>query len=277
MNPTETTGLTTATPRGRLRRLQVGLVVGLAAATMAPIATHAQTTDGSAQPVDDGSAQPVTAVGDYVTTTVPAPSLDVSAFSPECIRDAPFIRYAIVPRGFVPTSTQATLEIKDRNGRLVKTQVVNSFSGSIVWPGASVDSSGNATDWPGWKRANDGVSWIPDPADAFLREGLTITVTVNRSATATVSYPAVTSPCANPPGNSPPTTTVPGQSPPTTVCVPGRNNDSNPADDCVELPRTGGNGSGNALVIGAAALLAGLLFLTAARRRREPGSSPSTS
>jgi len=271
MNASETTEFTTATASGRWRRLQVGLLVGLAAATMAPIATHAQTSDDP--------AQPVTAGGDYVTTTVPQSSLDVSGFSPECIRTAPFIRYAIVPRGFTPTSTQATLDIKDRNGNLVRTQVVNSLSGTITWPGASVDSSGNATDWPGWQRANDGVSWIPDPTDAFLREGLTITVTVAPSVSpvATVSYPAVTSPCANPPGTSPPTTTVSGQSPPTIVCVPGQNNDRNPADDCVELPRTGGNGSGNTMLIAAAALLAGLLFLTAARRRREPGSSPSIS
>ena len=271
MNAGTTLRLTTATGRGRWSRLQVGLVVGLAAATMAPITTHAQT--------GGDPAQPVTAGGDYVTTTVPQSSLDVSGFSPECIRTVPFIRYTIVSRGFTPTSTQATLDIKDRNGNLIKSQTVSSFSGSVVWPGASVDSSGNATDWPGWKRAGDGVSWIPDPTDAFLREGLTITVTVNPSvsAVAAVSYPATTSPCANPPGNSPPTTLVPGQTPPTTVCVPGQNNDRNPADDCAELPRTGGNGSGNAMLIGGATLLAGLLFLTATRRRREPGSSPSIS
>jgi len=271
MNASTTTGFTTATARKRWRRVHVGLLVGLTAATMAPIATHAQT--------GGDPAQPITAGGDYVTTTVPRSSLDVSGFSPECIRTAPFIRYTIVPKGFTPTSTQATLDIRDRNGNLIKSQTVSSFSGSVIWPGASVDSSGNATDWPGWKRAGDGVSFIPDPTDAFLREGLTITVTVNQSvsAVATVSYPAVTSPCANPPGGSPPTTTVPGRTPPTTVCVPGQNNDRNPADDCVELPRTGGNGSGDTMLIGAAALLAGLLFLTAARRRREPGSSPSIS
>jgi len=271
MNASQTTSLTTATARRRWRRVQVGLLVSLAAATMAPIATHAQTSEDPAQPIAAG--------GDYVTTTVPQSSLDVSGFSPECIRTAPFIRYTIVPKGFTPTSTRATLDIKDRNGNLITSQTVSGFSGSIVWPGASVDSSGNATDWPGWKRAGDGVSFIPDPADAFLREGLTITITVNPSvsAVATVSYPAATSPCANPPGNSPPTTTVPGRTPPTTVCVPGQNNDRNPADDCVELPRTGGNGSGNTTFIAAAALLAGLLFLAAARRRREPGSSPSIS
>ena len=252
-------GTTGITPRkGHLRRLQIGLVAGLAAATLAPIAAHGQTLGGSTTTADEG--------GNYVTTTVPAPSIDVSGFSPECIRDAPFIQYTIVPRGFTPTSTQATLVIKDRNGNVVETQTVDSFSGTIPWPGATVDAAGNATDWPGWKLADDGVSWIPDPSDAFLREGLFIEVTVDPAppATATVAYPPNTSPCANPPGETPP---------PTTVCAPGQNNDGNPADDC-ELASTGG-GPGNSMVLAAAALLAGLLFLAAARRRQQPDSQSS--
>jgi len=258
MSSPETTGITAR--QGRLRRLQIGLLVGLAAATMAPVTTLAQTTGERATTVDDG--------GNYVTTTAPAPSIDVSGFSPECIGDAPFIRYTIVPLGFTPASTTATLAIKDRNGNLIETQTVNSFSGTIPWPGATVDAAGNATDWPGWKLADDGVSWIPDPSDAFLREGLFIEVTVDPAppATATVSYPPNDSPCANPPGETPP---------PTTVCVPGQNNDGNPADDC-ELATTGG-GPGNALILGAAVLLAGLLFLAAARRRQHSNGTPSPS
>ncbi len=156
------------------RRLQIGMMVALTAATISPAVMHAQTDPTTS--VDEG--------GNYVTTTLPEESLDVSGFSPECIRDAPFIRYTIVPQGFTPVSTQATLTIKDRNGNVVQTQTVNSFSGSIIWPGASVDAAGNATDWPGWQLADDGVSWIPDPSDAFLREGLVIEVTVNPTATA---------------------------------------------------------------------------------------------
>ncbi len=186
-----TTGLTNG--HAPWRRLRLGLIVGVAAATLAPIAAHAQTDGEPTTTVDNG--------GNYVTTTVSDPSIDVSGFSPECIGDAPFIRYTIVPRGFTPASNQAVLVIKDRNGNVVETQTVNSLSGSIPWPGATVDAAGNATDWPGWKLADDGVSWIPDPSDAFLREGLVIEVTVAPapSATATVAYPPTTSPCANPP------------------------------------------------------------------------------
>ena len=257
MTSSETTRRTPATARNRSagtsrrwqwRRLQVGLLAALAAATVAPIASSA------AAPVDEG--------GDYVTTTLPDPSLDLSGFAPGCIRDAPVIRYTIVPLGFTPTSTRATLAISDRNGNLLETQTVDSFSGSIIWPGATVDANGTTTDWPGWKLADDGVSWIPDPSDAFLREGLTIVVTVaDLTATANVSYPPEDSGCANPPDGTPPTTVA---TPTTTVCVPGQN------DDC-SLPRTGG-GPGNALILGTAALLAGLLFLTAARRRQQPNA-----
>ncbi len=260
MTSSETTRRTASAARGRRPRLKMGLLVALAAALVSPISATAQTGVATSPPVDDG--------GYYVTTTAADRSLDVSAFSPECIGDAPFIRYTIVPRGFTPTSTQATLDIRDRNGNLVETVVVDTFSGTIVWPGATVDANGNATDWPGWMLADDGVSFIPDPTDAFLREGLTIDVTVEGvTATATVSYPPSTSPCANPPTDTS-TTTVPGDTPTTTVCVPGQDNDDNPADDC-ELASTGG-GPSNGLILGAGVLLAGLLFLTAARRRRHP-------
>ncbi len=257
MTTTETTGVAAGASHRRWRRLRFGVMVGLAAATVAPLAALAQADAAPSQsPGDDAY---------YVTTTASDPALDVSAFSPECIGNAPFIRYSIVPQGFTPSSTTATLDIRDRNGNLVSTQVVDSFSGTIIWPGAAVDASGNATDWPGWTLAPDGESFIPDPTDAFFREGLTIDVTVSPvTATATVSYPPSTSPCANPPHDSPPTTTV---------CVPGQDNDADPSDDC-ELSTTGG-GPGNVMIIGAAALLAGLLFLTAARRRRHQDASPN--
>jgi LPXTG-motif cell wall-anchored protein len=252
-----------------------------------------------------------------VCANPPDRALDVTAFSPVCIADAPFIEYSIEPLNFA-SSGPATLRFFDRNGNFVEQRTVTSLSGRTIYPGASVDADGTPTDWPGWKLADDGVSWIPDESDSFLREGLTIEVEVNPTATATVTYPPATATCANPPEETPPTTTicVPGQDDDGTpnddcgpvcvpgenndgnpdddcepVCVPGQNNDGNPADDCTPvcvpgqnndgnpdddctLPRTGG-GPGNALILGAAALLAGLLFLTAARRRRHSGEAPT--
>lgn len=233
-----------STTRARTRRWCLAVAVGLVAATAAPLGAHARTD--TQQPADATASG-----GNYVTTTTSsARSIDVSGFSPVCIGDAPFISYTIVPVGFTPVDQSATLVIRAADGTEVGTETVDSLSGQIIWPGASVDAAGNATDWPGWRRAADGVSWEPDPTDDLLRDGLTIEVFVDgvAPATATVDYPPDDSDCANPPDIPPPTTTP---------CPP---------DDC-DLPTTGG-GPSNLVLIGVATLLAGLAAITATRRRR---------
>jgi len=236
--PTES--LSRTSHRRGLRAL--GLALSIAAITAAPVVAHAD--DASPQVATPGQAD------EYITTTTShVPSLDVSAFSPECVRDAPYINYTIVPLGFTPADGSATLVIRAADGTVVDTTQVTTLSGQLIWPGAQVDAAGNSTDWPGWKLADDGVSWIPDPTDAGLREGLTIDVTVEAddgtsvTATATVAYPPDTSPCANPPRPNP-------------------------------LAETGG-APGNLLLVGIAALLAGVLLTTSARRRRGGISSPT--
>jgi LPXTG-motif cell wall-anchored protein len=71
---------------------------------------------------------------------------------------------------------------------------------TFVYPGASVDAAGNPTDWPGW--VFDGDEWVPDPTDSYLRDGLTVRVDVNPTATGQVSYPPATSACADPDSSS---------------------------------------------------------------------------
>lgn len=245
----------------RSRMLWIALAAAIAAAVPAT---------AGAQPEDDVATAPppVPASDDnYVTTTTATQrSLDLSAFSPSCVRDAPFISYTIVPVGFSSIGP-ATLTFFDVNGNFIEQQTVSTLSGRVIYPGATTDAAGSATGWPGWTLAPDG-SWIPDPSDAIFREGLTVQVEVDGvTAATTVAYPPADSGCANPPNVVLPTTTVVGP------CVPGQNNDADPTDDC-DLATTGG-GPGNALITGAAALMAGVLFLTAARRRRH-GPTPST-
>ena len=266
-NASPATRVDRISPPGR-RRLVAGVAAVLFALIAAPSAAQAEDGATGAQLVATGLPPAPPSSDNYVTTTSAAMrSIDVGAFSPVCIRDAPFVSYTIVPVGFTPVSSTATLVVKTVTGTVIETLEVTNLSGTFIWPGASVDAAGNATDWPGWTRADDG-SWIPDSSDAVFRDGLIIDVTVDGvSATTTVSYVPATSACANPPEVTPPPTT--------TVCVPGQNGDGNPADDC-NLPRTGG-GPSNAVIIGAAALLAGLLMLTAARRRHNDGIRPETS
>lgn len=236
----------TQTTRRRGRLLLAALFAALAGATAVPAAAAAGSDDG-----------------DYVTTTTSTERrIDVSGFSPVCVRDTPYIEYTIVPIGFVPDDTNATMVIKDRNGNVIDTKEVDTLSGRFIFPGATIDANGNGTGWPGWKRAQDG-SWIPDESTSLLRQGLTIEVTLPPSATAVVTYPANDSGCANPDGGS---QCVPGPNGTCTPCYPGINNDSNPADDCT-LATTGSSSTGSFISIGAAALVAGLLFLLASRRK----------
>lgn len=241
--------MTTTTTRQN-RRI-VGFVTGVLVGVLT-VAGNALA--GSVEP-DDGGYVP----GGYVTTTTSAhPSLDVGAFSPVCVRDAPYISYTIVPRGFTPTDESAQLVFIDRNGDTVETRVVDGLSGVTVYPGASVDANGDATDWPGWTRAADG-SWTLDPTDATLRDGLVIEVTVDGvSATTEVDYPAAGTPCNGPHVQE--------------QCVPGQDGDGTPDDDCA-LASTGSNG-GDILLIGAATLLVGFALVTGVRRGQQRPAWP---
>jgi hypothetical protein len=144
--------------------------------------------------------------GDYPPNP-PGPgkrSLDVSAFSPDCIADAPYISYTIVPVGFASTGP-ADLTIRDINGDIVAEHTVEDLTGRLVYPGAEVSADGTTTDWPGWIY-DDGM-WLRDPSDAHLRDGLTITVEVaSTTAVATVAYPDANSGCAGPSASSSPPT-----------------------------------------------------------------------
>ncbi len=242
-------------------RRRITIFVAALAAIALPLAWSGQSAMAQMVSADDEVATgepPVPTTDNYVTTTTaPETSLDVSAFSPTCIRDVPYISFTIVPKGF-SSSGPATLTFFDVNGNVVEQVVSPTLSGQVVYPGAVAGPNGEGLDWPGWTRAPDG-SWITDPSDAILREGLNVRVAVGSvTATTSVGYVPNSSACANPPRTSPPTTTI--------ACVPGQNNDGTPDDDCA-LARTGG-GVGNALAIGGAAVAAGLIFLAAARRRR---------
>ena len=181
-----------------------------------------------------------------------------------CIGDAPFISYTIVPVGFAPVDQSATLVIRSADGNEVGTETVDSFTGQIIWPGASIDQAGNATDWPGWRQADDGVSWEPDPTDDLLRDGLTIEVIVDGapSAIATVEYPP----------DDPPAPTRRSHLRRTRRHHDGVRarpvDDDNPADDC-ELA-TAGSDPSNLVLISATILLAGLAAFAATRRRGAP-------
>ena len=197
-----------------------------------------------------GAAAPAVANAYPPQPPVPGePSIDVTAFSPECVSEAPYISYAIVPVGFSSTGP-ADLTIRDIDGEIVEKHTVDELTGRLVYPGAAVSSDGTAIDWPGWKLDNG--MWVRDPSDAHLREGLRITVEINPTAVATVTYPDADSGCADPGVRS---------SPPTETAASGA------------LPSTGSD-TLVALRVAALTLVAGVAIagLARLRTRRRPNS-----
>jgi hypothetical protein len=175
---------------------------------------------------------------DYPPNTDPA-KIDVAAFGPVCQQDIPYISYNIEVSG--TDATTASLTFFDKNGNQVASYSGMPFSGSVIYPGAS-----QAPDWPGWKY--EGGSWVEDPSDAHLREGLTVRVEVNPTATSKVSYPPATAAC-NGPEVSP--------NPPTPE-----------SESSGALPPTGSNGTLPMVLIAGGLVGAGALLFGSARRRK---------
>jgi LPXTG-motif cell wall-anchored protein len=195
----------------------------------------------------DGCEATPTTTTQPPTTTDPA-SLDITAIGPVCLNDAPYID---VTFGDQPqfNGRPATVTFIDLGGNVVETETATYQAGTtvrFVYPGASVDAAGNPVDWPGWMF--DGDEWVVDPSDAHLRDGLTVVVEVNPTASATVSYPPATAACAaNPP-------TTPDPAPTTTGVAP-----------VGELPQTGSS-TGVLAAVAAALLVAGGATLLITRR-----------
>ena len=182
------------------------------------------------------------------------PRIDATAFSPVCQADIPYIQYAIEVSG--TPNTTATITLYDKQGNQVARYENQPFSGKLIYPGASAGPA----DWPGWKYENG--TWNLDPSDAHLREGLTVKVEVDATATAEVAYPPAGAPCNGP-------TIVESQAP-TTTAAPGLQ-DPTPATTVTpvtQLPSTGNNGTGLIAGLGLLLLLAGGAMVALVRRPR---------
>ena len=175
------------------------------------------------------------------------PRIDAAAFSPVCQTDVPYIEYSISVSG--TSATTATITLLDNNGAEVAEHSDQPLQGRLIYPGAS----STPRDWPGWKFENG--KWVVDPTDAHLREGLSVKVEVNPTATASVSYPAATDPCNGPESQvqSLPPTPPAAQAPPTS-----------------QLPQTGSDGVSTILGVGGLLLFIGGSLLVGARRRETP-------
>jgi len=133
------------------------------------------------------------------TDTTTAPPIFVSAVGSTCQRDVPVIGIKMGDRADL-NGRAGTLTFTDLNGTVIDVRPFTYEAGAThfeLYPGAAVDANGNATDWPGWVQNSFGF-WVEDPTDAHWRDGLTLTISVNPTASASVSYPPASSACASP-------------------------------------------------------------------------------
>ncbi|WP_166638477.1 gliding motility-associated C-terminal domain-containing protein, partial [Flavobacterium sp. 245] len=127
-----------------------------------------------------------------VKVTVVPPTMTITANS-YCSNDVPYVSYNVTPDNFT-TNNLLTVKWIDSANNVVATQTNLPLSGSILWPGAIVDSNGIGVDWPGWLLTNG--QWI-EGADGFekTRTGVTIEFSLNPTVSISVSYPPATPQC----------------------------------------------------------------------------------
>jgi hypothetical protein len=144
---------------------------------------------------------------DYTPGLHSVPSLDGTVVGSECIGDVPYIGYSVVlndPDNQV-TSHEASLIITGGGNTttiaLGTLDSSNRLTGRVLWPGASVDASGNATGWPGYEFVNG--AWVQTSGNfAWTRGPITAVIQVNPELTVPLSYPPATAVCASPPSPS---------------------------------------------------------------------------
>ncbi|WP_240658566.1 cell wall protein [Microbacterium sp. CPCC 204701] len=149
-----------------------------------------------------GASGAANALDGYTPPPPSSATLAGTSVISDCERDAPWINYHIVltdPDGQV-TNHEAVL-VLSAEGQSVEvplgTIVGGELSGRVLWPGASVDGSGNPTGWPGWAFENG--RWVETSGNyAWTRGEISALIRVNPDLEVPLAYPPATAPCADP-------------------------------------------------------------------------------
>ena len=132
---------------------------------------------------------------DFPAASCQAPKL-VGAITAQCVNSVPLLHYSVtlVDPDSLSTGDVATLTLSDGTNNYVYAPLGTIHDGEtltddVLWPGATVDSEGNPTGWPGWEF--DGTAWTQTTGNfAWSRAaGLVATISVNPQVVSTVSYP----------------------------------------------------------------------------------------
>ncbi|MFT4229872.1 MAG: cell wall protein [Microbacterium sp.] len=146
-----------------------------------------------------GASSAFAAEDDYTPTTSSTLTLAGSTVTTECGSDVPWIAFdvALTDPDDLATSRTAYLTLSDGSSSVDITLGEledDALSGSVLWPGASVDGTG----WPGWTEV-DG-EWVETSGNyAWTLGDITATIHVGDAAVAVpLSYSSVDSACATP-------------------------------------------------------------------------------
>jgi hypothetical protein len=132
------------------------------------------------------------------------PTLTGTVISPVCDGDVPWVDYSVVlvdPDGqSTNTDGKATITFHSPIAGIAdEVRTVDIGAGRILWPGASIDADGMPTGWPGWAgNADDGWTSVGNDNFGWTRQedGIAVTIEVNPSMEATLTYPPATPDCA---------------------------------------------------------------------------------
>ncbi len=158
----------------------------------------AEPLDNSATACLDDSDNEVPCVSDNVVVTVQSA---VFTAAPICVKDVPAANYSIqLTNVDLTANPNVIFEWVTVGGEVVQTVTIPTqavMNGTLTWPGATFDTNGNATDWPGW--THNGTTWVQDATDlgANLRPAAVLRATIAGVQSAQMDYPG--GPCANPP------------------------------------------------------------------------------
>jgi len=167
--------------------------IAVAMLVLATVGVSLPATAAAGDPSPDTTYGCLQETGDYGAQ--PVCQLQVAAASALCLGDVPYVQYALVPTG--TPNTTATLTFDNPDGAdVVYTDLP--LTGTVLWPGATVDANGKPTDWPGWTKNSDGT-WVKGDSFDWATGALNLTFEVNPSATVTLAYPPATAVCAGPP------------------------------------------------------------------------------
>jgi len=137
-------------------------------------------------------------------TSIPEPvekAITVNATS-KCLNDAPYLDYTVTPN-YNATGATATIEFINSDGKVVQTKTSQALTGSILFPGATVDNGGKGNAWPGWAYQNNKWVEVVDLNGSMRTAGAKIRVTVDPTQTINITYPATTNTCrTSPPVNT---------------------------------------------------------------------------